>query len=75
MPSKINDQVNKIVEDIRQMSEMYLPECTLLFPLFIAGAEASEQEQIMCVKEKMESVIKSRSLKNVEVAISLLETV
>lgn len=75
MPSKINDQVSKIIEDIRQMPERYLPECTLLFPLFIAGAEESEQEQIMCVKEKMESVIKSRLLKNVEVALSLLETV
>jgi hypothetical protein len=75
IPSKINFQVNKIVANIRQMPERCLPECTLLFPLFIAGAEATQQDQIMYIKEKMQSVIHSRSFKNVEVALSLLETV
>jgi hypothetical protein len=75
IPSKISTQVNIIVSNIRQMPERCLPECTLLFPLFIAGAEATQQRQIMCIKEKMQSVIHSRSFKNVEVALSLLETV
>lgn len=75
IPGKINDQVNKTIANIRQMPERCLPECTLLFPLFIAGTEATQQEQIMCIKEKMQSVILSRSFKNVEGALSLLETV
>lgn len=73
LSSKITLQVAKIVEHIEQMPKRSLPECTLLFPLFLAGGEATQEEHIRSIQHRMRDMIESRGFRNVHVALSVLE--
>jgi hypothetical protein len=61
------------VDNINEMPTRSLPECTLLFPLFLAGGEASQEVHIKSIRLKMLDMIESRGFRNVEVALSVLE--
>lgn len=50
-----------------------LPECALLFPLFLAGGEATLESHIESIRKRMLDMINSRAFRNVEVALSVLE--
>lgn len=69
---KTTAQVAAIVGYIEQMPTRSLPECTLLFPLFLAGGEATEEPHIKCIRHRMLDMIESRGFRNVEVALSVL---
>lgn len=73
LSSKITAQVAAIVGYIEQMPTRSLPECTLLFPLFLAGGEATKESHIKCIRHRMLDMIESRGFRNVEVALSVLE--
>lgn len=71
--SKATSQVTNIVVHIEQMPKRSLPECTLLFPLFLAGGEATQEEHIQSIQCRMRDMIESRGFRNVHVALSVLE--
>ncbi|KAJ5140970.1 hypothetical protein N7448_004378 [Penicillium atrosanguineum] len=71
--SKAGFQVASIVGYVEQMPTRSLPECTLLFPLFLAGGEATDESHIKCIRNRMIDMIESRGFRNVEVALSVLE--
>ncbi|KAJ5618760.1 hypothetical protein N7510_002744 [Penicillium lagena] len=73
LSSKIATQVAATVGIIEQMPTRSLPECTLLFPLFLAGGEAILDSHIKSIRHRMLSMIESRGFRNVEVALSVLE--
>ncbi|CAG7991928.1 unnamed protein product [Penicillium salamii] len=70
---KTAHEVATVVANINKMPTRSLPECTLLFPLFLAGGEASEESHIKSIRHKMLDMIESRGFRNVEVALSVLE--
>ena len=55
------------------MPKRSLPECTLLFPLFLAGGEATQEEHIQSIQCRMHDMIESRGFRNVHVALAVLE--
>lgn len=71
--AKITDQVAAIVSDVEKIPSRSLPECTLLFPLFLAGGEATQESHIESIRTRMLDMIQSRGFRNVEVALSVLE--
>ncbi|CAG7918314.1 unnamed protein product [Penicillium olsonii] len=70
---KTAHEVATVVTNIDKMPTRSLPECTLLFPLFLAGGEASKETHIKSIRHKMLDMIESRRFRNVEVALSVLE--
>jgi hypothetical protein len=73
LSSKALNQVAVIVGCVEQMPTRSLPECTLLFPLFLAGGEATDESHIKCIRDRMLDMIDSRGFRNVAVALSVLE--
>lgn len=55
------------------MPEGCLAECTLLFPLFIAGGEARDISHIETIRERLEVVVKLRNFRNVEACLDVLD--
>ncbi|KAJ5758112.1 uncharacterized protein N7511_006806 [Penicillium nucicola] len=70
---KITHEVGEMVANIDKMPTRSLPECTLLFPIFLAGGEATEETHIKSIQHKMHDMIESRGFRNVEVALGVLE--
>ena len=64
-------QATAAMENIEQMPPRSLPECTLLFPLFIAGGESTTESHIQVIRSKMLDIIESLGFRNVEVALSV----
>lgn len=73
LSSKATAQAAAIVESIEQMPTRSLPECTLLFPIFLAGGEATDESHIKIIRDRMLDMIESRGFRNVQVALSVLE--
>ncbi|KAJ5511064.1 transcriptional regulator family: Fungal Specific TF [Penicillium expansum] len=71
--AKTTSQVAAIVSSVAQMPARSLPECALLFPLFLAGGEATLESHIESIRKRMLDMINSRASRNVEVALSVLE--
>ncbi|KAK6831753.1 hypothetical protein RU639_002546 [Aspergillus parasiticus] len=62
-----------IVDSISQIPTRSLLECTLLFPLFLAGGEATAESHMEYIRHRMLDIIELRGFRNVEVALSVLE--
>ena len=73
LSEKMMGQVSVIVRSVEQMPLRSLPECTLLFPLFLAGGEATEECHIQSIRNRMRDLVQFRSFRNVDVALSVLE--
>ncbi|KAJ5266827.1 hypothetical protein N7478_009635 [Penicillium angulare] len=71
--SKVATQVAATVDIIERMPNRSFAECTLLFPIFLAGGEATEESHIKSIRTRMLDMIDSRGFRNVEVALSVLE--
>ncbi|KAF2089140.1 hypothetical protein K490DRAFT_37955 [Saccharata proteae CBS 121410] len=70
---KISGPVKTIIESVEQMPMRCLPECTLLFPLFLAGGETESQEYIRIIRQRMLDIVNYRHFHNVEVALAVLD--
>jgi hypothetical protein len=70
---KVTHEVAAMVTNIDKMPTRSLPECTLLFPIFLAGGEATKEAHIKSIRHKMLDMIESRGFRNVEVALCILE--
>ncbi|KAI1071402.1 hypothetical protein LB507_005394 [Fusarium sp. FIESC RH6] len=72
---KLNKCVEAICQIVSRVSEGCLIECTLLFPLFMAGGEAQEASHIKAVRQKMVEMIRWRRFRNVETCLDVLDEV
>ena len=71
--NKIARQVDAIVQHVSNMPVECLPECTLLFPLFVAGGEAESSEHIQYIRHRLTALAMFRRFQNVNVALEVLE--
>ncbi|KAF4984884.1 hypothetical protein FZEAL_37 [Fusarium zealandicum] len=67
--------VQSICRVSQQLSEGCLVECTLLFPLFIAGGEAEDTPEIETIRGKLCAMGNWRKFRNVEACIDVLDEV
>ncbi|KKY19951.1 putative c6 transcription factor [Diplodia seriata] len=70
---KMATPVQGIVEAVEKMPVRCLPETTLLFPLFMAGGETDQAEQIRIIRQRMLDIVNYRHFHNVEVALTVLD--
>ena len=70
---KIRDQVAAVLYHIRQMSLRCLPECTSLFPLFMAGGETKSKTDMQFIRERLQHILTYRQFQNAASALSVLE--
>jgi transcriptional activator protein UGA3 len=73
LQSQIRDQVKAIVYHIGQMPLKCLPECTSLFPLFMAGGETRKKSDMRLIRERLQHIITYRHFQNAASALSVLE--
>jgi transcriptional activator protein UGA3 len=66
-------QVAAVIHHIGQMPLNCLPECTSLFPLFMAGGEATSKADMQFVRERLQHIITHRHFQNAASALSVLE--
>ncbi|KAK5129216.1 hypothetical protein LTR08_003740 [Meristemomyces frigidus] len=72
---KITCQVNNVFAQVEKMPAACLPECTLLFPLFLAGGETNDLAQQQLVRKRMQDIATYRRFENVSVALMVAEEV
>lgn len=70
---KLATPVRSIVEAVEKMPVRCLPETTLLFPLFMAGGETNNADQIRIIRQRMLDIVNYRHFHNVEVALTVLD--
>ncbi|KAF4311594.1 C6 transcription factor [Botryosphaeria dothidea] len=70
---KLATPVKSIVEAVEKMPVRCLPETTLLFPLFMAGGETNNADQIRIIRQRMLDIVNYRHFHNVEVALTVLD--
>ncbi|KAJ3521425.1 hypothetical protein NM208_g13293 [Fusarium decemcellulare] len=75
LKTKIKTCVDAICKLSQRVSEGCLVECTLLFPLFMAGGEAYESTEIQAIREKLVEMVKWRKFRNVEACLDILDEV
>ena len=71
--SKVRSQVAAVIHHIGQMPLNCLPECTSLFPLFMAGGEATSKADMQLVRDRLQHIITHRHFQNAASALSVLE--
>ncbi|KAH7127373.1 pyridoxal phosphate-dependent transferase [Dactylonectria macrodidyma] len=75
LQAKIDFCVEAICNLSRDVPEGCLVECTLLFPLFMAGGEAQGTEQIEMIREKLQAMERWRKFRNVQACLDVLDEV
>jgi len=70
---KTGSQVAAVLHHIRQMPLNCLPECTSLFPLFMAGGEIRSKADMQFVRERLQHIVTHRHFQNAASALSVLE--
>jgi transcriptional activator protein UGA3 len=73
--NKIVREIKTIVEQVNTMPISCLPECTVLFPLFLAGGETNVESDIQATRERMQEMVRYRQLENVRIVLEVLEEV
>lgn len=73
--SKVQSSVSAICEAAQAMPLGSLAECTMLFPLFMAGGEAYHVDDIEVVRERLVSMNQWRKFHNVEICLNVLDEV
>ncbi|KAK4493643.1 hypothetical protein PRZ48_014828 [Zasmidium cellare] len=71
----IEEHTSHIVQCISRLPAGCLPECTLLFPLFIAGGESRNADHQQVIEDRMHAIFQNRSFANVEIALDVLKEV
>lgn len=71
--SKIARQTGAIIQHAVNMPLKCLPECTLLFPLFMAGGEATSKADFQFIRQRLHHIATYRHFQNAASALSVLE--
>lgn len=75
LETKIQNCVKEICDLGGSMPEGCLAECTLVFPLFIAGGEARDISHVETIRERLEVIVNLRKFRNVEACLDVLDEV
>lgn len=75
LSGKIAREIKTIIEQVNKMPIGCLPECTVLFPLFLAGGETSVDPEIQAIRARMQEMVRYRQFENVRIALEVLEEV
>jgi hypothetical protein len=70
---KIATAVQKTISHIQRIPLLSLPECGLLFPLFMAGGDTLEASHIEIVKSRLHLLLENRKFGNIARATEVLE--
>ena len=71
--SKLSQSVNSTIIHIQQVPVQSLPECGLLFPLFMVGGDTLEAKNIELVRLRIQTLLKDRGFGNIGKAQEVLE--
>ena len=71
--SKLSESINSTIARIEQIPSQSLPECGLLFPLFMVGGETREAKHIEMVRVRIQTLLKDRGFGNLAKAQEVLE--
>ncbi|KAK2613431.1 hypothetical protein N8I77_000347 [Diaporthe amygdali] len=72
---KVSDEVCLVLDNIAKIPEDAHPDGVLLFPLFMAGGEATESTDMEIIRSRLRSIDKIRGFRNVLRACEVLEEV
>ena len=72
---KMLTSVRAICNAARSMPLGSLAECTMLFPLFMAGGEAEDDADIQIIRQRLLSMNQWRKFRNVEACLRVLDEV
>lgn len=70
---KIEKHVENILNCVAEVPLGATPESPLLFPLFIAGGEALQPDQIEAVRKRVRNTLEQRRFQNISTALEVLE--
>ena len=70
--SKIADCVEETITHIKAIAPKSLPECSIPFPMFMAGCETVDPEQTRYISEKLEFLLTSRGFGNIKTMLDIL---
>lgn len=73
LENKIASEVTSIIFHLEQMPLGCLPECTSLFPLFMAGGETRCKSTMKFIRERLHHIATYRHFQNAASALSVLE--
>ncbi|KAK2729275.1 C6 transcription factor [Colletotrichum kahawae] len=73
--SKLSESVTAICNISREIPEGCYAETSMIFPLFMAGGEATSPAEIATVRGGFSSLNQSRRFRNVDACVSVLEEV
>lgn len=73
LENKVASEVTSIIFHLEQMPLRCLPECTSLFPLFIAGGETRCKSTMKFIRERLHHIATYRHFQNAASALSVLE--
>jgi transcriptional activator protein UGA3 len=71
----ISKQVILAIQHVEAMPIACLPECTLLFPLFLAGGEITDAIMMQKIRNRMNEIVAHRRFENVKIGLDVLEEV
>ena len=71
--SKISEAVEETLAHIQEVPIQSLPECGLLFPLFMVGGDTLEARNIELVRLRIQTLVKDRGFGNLNKAQEVLE--
>jgi transcriptional activator protein UGA3 len=74
LPETCSNQVAEIVDHISKIPVDSTSESPLLFPLFLAGSEASEPGDIAVIRYRLQKLWERRQFRNISRAITVLES-
>ncbi|KAK2000909.1 hypothetical protein LX36DRAFT_571324 [Colletotrichum falcatum] len=73
LPTKIRTQVSNILRHVSDISIGSHTESAILFPLFFAGSEATEEVHMDAVRVRLQMTLQKRQFQNIARSLSILE--
>ncbi|OHF00639.1 hypothetical protein CORC01_03956 [Colletotrichum orchidophilum] len=75
LPTKIRTQVSNILRHVSDIPVGSHTESAILFPLFLAGGEATEDEHMDAVRVRLQMTLQKRRFQNISRSLMILEEV
>lgn len=71
--NKISIAVSDTLHHISEVEPTSLPECGLLFPLFLAGGDTTDPTHIEVIRLRLKTLLDHRGFRNIQQATDILE--
>ncbi|KAL0941463.1 C6 transcription factor [Colletotrichum truncatum] len=73
LPTKVRTQVSNIVRHVCDIPVGTHAESAILFPLFLAGGEATEEEHMEAIRMRLKMTLQKRRFQNIALSLDTLE--